>query len=292
MRKAIIEWTTQGENVACFVRVLPRFRLVWRFSPQVQPWQQTLLPTMSHGLSGAITRHVDQATLGGKLTQKQLDDLADAGEKLFSARFTLADGVGRPMATQAITPVKRKRPVKDAFFRTAGMDSNGCSSCHNQPFAGGAGDFAVNVFVSEGFTNADFDTLDPQFSNERNTNHLFGSGLVELLAREMTSELHQLRRDAVAKARASGEEIKLRLITKGVDFGTLKIMPDGMIDLEGLDGIDTDLAIRPFSQKGVMTSLRQFYRQCPQPPSRHAGGRALWHTVDRRDGFRRGRQIR
>ncbi|MEZ5789791.1 MAG: di-heme oxidoredictase family protein [Nitratireductor sp.] len=206
----------------------------------------------------AITRHVDQATLGGKLTQKQLDDLADAGEKLFSARFTLADGVGRPMATQAITPVKRKRPVKDAFFRTAGMDSNGCSSCHNQPFAGGAGDFAVNVFVSEGFTNADFDTLDPQFSNERNTNHLFGSGLVELLAREMTSELHQLRRDAVAKARASGEEIKLRLITKGVDFGTLKIMPDGMIDLEGLDGIDTDLVIRPFSQKGVMTSLRQF----------------------------------
>ena len=206
----------------------------------------------------AITSHVDQSGLAGKLSRSRLDALVKAGEHLFTARFTPADGVGRPMATQAITPVKRKRPVKDAFFRTAGMDSNGCSSCHSQPFAGGAGDFAVNVFVSEGFTNADFDTLDPQFSNERNTNHLFGSGLVELLAREMTADLHELRRDGVARARTTGEKVKLHLVTKGVDFGTLVIMPDGMIDLSGLDGIDTDLVIRPFSQKGVMTSLRQF----------------------------------
>ncbi|MEZ5870516.1 MAG: di-heme oxidoredictase family protein [Nitratireductor sp.] len=212
-----------------------------------QPWAER-----------AITSHVDQNTLKGVLSKAELDALIAAGEHLFAGRFTAADGVGRPMATQAITPVKRKRLVKDAFFRTAGMDANGCSSCHNQPFTGGAGDFAVNVFVSEGFTNADFDSLDPQFSNERNTNHLFGAGLVELLAREMTAELHELRKDGLDKAHASGQEVNLRLITKGVDFGTLKIMPDGMIDLSGLDGIDTDLVIRPFSQKGVMTSLRQF----------------------------------
>jgi len=31
-----------------------------------------------------------------------------------------------------------------------------------------------------------------------------------------------------------------------------------MVDLSAIDGIDADLVIRPFSQKGVMTSLRQF----------------------------------
>jgi hypothetical protein len=102
------------------------------------------------------------------------------------------------MATQAIIPTKRKRPP-DSFQRIAGTDSNACSSCHREPVMGGAGDFTVNVFVNEGFVNADFDTTDPQFSNERNTNHLMGAGLVELLAREMTADLHAIRRDTLKR---------------------------------------------------------------------------------------------
>ena len=34
--------------------------------------------------------------------------------------------------------------------------------------------------------------------------------------------------------------------------------PTALFDLEKLEGIDTDLNVRPFSQKGVFTSLRQF----------------------------------
>ena len=79
------------------------------------------------------------------------------------------------------------------------MDANACSSCHNEPFAGGAGDFTTNVFVSEGFESADFDSTDPQFSNERGTNSLFGAGLLELLAREMTAELQAERRAACVR---------------------------------------------------------------------------------------------
>ncbi|GIL00687.1 MAG: hypothetical protein BroJett030_05860 [Alphaproteobacteria bacterium] len=206
----------------------------------------------------AIAAHVERDDHVGTLDAARLQALRDAGEALFKARFTPADGVGRPMATQAITPVKRKRPFRLAFFRTAGMDANSCAGCHNDPVVGGAGEFVVNVFVSEGFTDTDFDNLDPQFSNERNTNHLFGAGLVELLAREMTADLHRLRAEAVRAARAAGAPVEVRLLTKGVDFGLLKVMPDGMIDLAGLDGVDTDLVVRPFSQKGVMTSLRQF----------------------------------
>ena len=89
------------------------------------------------------------------------------GETLFSARFTTRDGAGRPMATQAIIPTKRRQPPEQTFFRTAGLDAGSCAACHNLPKAGGAGDFVTNVFVSEGFESADFDNLDPQFSNER-----------------------------------------------------------------------------------------------------------------------------
>ncbi len=206
----------------------------------------------------AVPAHVEAGDYAGRLDAATLKRLRAEGERLFDAKFTPADGLGRPMATQAITPVKRKRPARDGFSRTAGMDANACSSCHSEPAIGGAGSFSVNVFVSEGFTNTEFDSLDPQFSNERNTNHIFGAGLIELLAREMTADLQRLRAEAVKKARQTGEPVKVTLVSKGVDFGTLTIEPDGMVDLSGLDGVDTDLVIRPFSQKGVMTSLRQF----------------------------------
>ncbi len=206
----------------------------------------------------AIQQHIDLRQYHGKLTADQLDSLVQAGKSLFSASFTVADGVGRPMATQAIIPTKRKRPPRSEFARTAGLDANACVSCHHQPIAGGAGDFTANVFVSEGFQLSDFDSTDPQFSNERNTNHLFGAGLVELLAREMTIELQQQRRSALSEAHETGETIKKKLNAKGVAFGEIIAHADGRIDTRKIRGVDDDLIVKPFSQKGVMTSLRQF----------------------------------
>ncbi len=206
----------------------------------------------------AIKQHIDLQHYHGTLGADQLETLVQAGKSLFSASFTVADGVGRPMATQAIIPTKRKRPPRSEFARTAGLDANACVSCHHQPIAGGAGDFTANVFVSEGFQLSDFDSTDPQFSNERNTNHLFGAGLVELLAREMTMELHQQRRVALTEARDSGETIKKKLHTKGVAFGVIVAHADGRVDTRNILGVDDDLIVKPFSQKGVMTSLRQF----------------------------------
>lgn len=197
--------------------------------------------------------------VSGRLDAARLKALTDIGEKLFSARFTILDGAGRPEATQAIVPTRRKHPPAiGEFSRTAGMDANACSSCHNLPVVGGAGDFTANVFVSEGFESADFDSIDPQFSNERGTNHLFGAGLLELLAREITADLKSQRQTALKEAAASGQPQRIALSSKGVDYGFLTVAPDGMVDMKELDGIDMDLVVRPFSQKGVMTSLRQF----------------------------------
>lgn len=204
----------------------------------------------------AISTHVQMPE--GVLSKPALEELTRQGKALFSAKFTPHDGGGRPMATQAIIPTKRKRPSSQSFNRVVGMDSNGCSSCHNEPIVGGAGNFVSNVFVSEGFNSQGSDSIDPQFSNERNTNHIMGAGLIELLAREMTADLVALRKEALANARKDKKSTTVKLITKGVNFGELIASPDGLVDLSKLDGLDTDLVIRPFSQKGVMTSLRQF----------------------------------
>ncbi len=207
---------------------------------------------------GVLQPPFAQEQLQGTLDAATFAALHARGEHLFSARFTREDGAGRPLATQAIIPTKRKRPVEFTFRRTSGLDANACVSCHNVPVTGGAGDFTANVFVSEGFTNADFDSLDPQFSNERNTNHLLGAGLIELLAREMTQDLQAIRHTALQAARSTGAPVKKELLSKGVSFGYVIAEADGVLDLAGISGVDSDLIIRPFSQKGVFASLRQF----------------------------------
>ena len=214
---------------------------------QAVPWSEKALPEA-----------VQSSDYTGRLEHDKLMELIAAGDHLFNARFTTLDGVGRPMATQSIIPTKSRRAPRNRFSRTAGLDANACASCHNVPLIGGAGDFTANVFVSEGFQHSDFDTTDPQFSNERNTNHLFGAGLVELLAREMTRDLQAQRAHALIEARGTGKQLSVALQTKGVTFGKLIVMPDGRVDPDGIEGVDHDLVIRPFSHKGVMTSLRQF----------------------------------
>ncbi|MBU4529091.1 MAG: hypothetical protein KUA43_17595 [Hoeflea sp.] len=223
----------------------------------------------------------------GVLSRSELANLTAIGEALFSANFTTQDGVGRPQATQAIDPTRRKHPREQVFFRTAGPDAGSCAACHNQPVVGGAGDFVTNVFTSEGFESADFDSLDPQFSNERGSNHLFGAGLVEMLAREMSHELQSIRGETLSRARADNAAIRRKLETKGVEFGFITAEPDGSVNLDELDGVDTDLVIRPFSQKGVMTSLRQFtvnamnHHHGIQPDERFG---ARWTGSDDHDG--------
>lgn len=212
------------------------------------------LPWSEH----ALPEPVNSKQYQGVLNQAQLHELIESGRVLFNARFATPDGVGRPMATQAIIPTKRRRTPRSEFSRTAGLDANACSSCHNVPTIGGAGDFSANVFLSEGFQHTNFDTTDPQFSNERNTNHLFGAGLIELLAREMSADLSMSRHQALLNAKQSGAQVKRALESKGIRFGYLLAYPDGRVDTRAIEGVDHDLVIRPFSHKGVMTSLRQF----------------------------------
>jgi hypothetical protein len=204
-----------------------------------------------------FTTHVD-FDAAAKTGPTALPALIERGRQLFKAKFTTEDGAGRPKATQAIIPTKRKHGVNPPFARTSGPDSNSCFGCHNDPIVGGSGDDVANVFVSEGFESAEFDNVDPTFSSERHTIALMGAGLVELLAREMTADLQNERNEAVKRAWATGAAVTADLVSKGVRYGAITAHPDGIVDLDRIEGVDADLIVRPFSRKGVFTSLRQF----------------------------------
>ena len=220
-------------------------------APNVAPWEE--------GAVGAPWTWADaQAAGSGAGSAAGSGALIARGRALFVARFTDAEGAGRPMATQADIPTPRRRPAAQAHQRLSGPDATSCADCHHQPVIGGAGGFAANAFTAEGARNAEFDILDPQFSSERGTTHLFGAGLIELLAREMTRDLRGLRAQAAAEARATGAPVTVALETKGVRFGALTALPDGTLDTGKVEGIDPDLTLRPFGQKGVVGTLRRF----------------------------------
>ncbi len=213
-----------------------------------------------------------------------LSRLLRHGERLFSASWTLQDGAGRPLSKGTGTPISDPgAPLvfPRSFNRVSGPDANACAGCHNRPRAGGGGDVVANVFVlGQRFDFATFDDADPvplrgsvdeqgrpqtlqSIANERSTLGMFGSGYIEMLAREMTAELQALRDDIPAGG-------SVNLMAKGVGFGTLSRAPDGTWITSAVEGIPgaslvpdgsrepPSLVIRPFHQAGRVVSLREF----------------------------------
>lgn len=219
------------------------------------------------GEAPALGAHARQADIdGGAMT---LARIVERGERVFTASFNTLDGAGRPESTDTSPDNFRARRVfPDNFNRVSGPDANSCASCHTIPILGGGGDNASNVFVLADrleFVNFDGGAGDggerhalKTVGNERTSVSLFGAGYVELLAREMTADLHAIRDSARRDAKASGKTASAELVSKGVRFGRLSANPDGTLDANLVEGVDADLVIRPFMQKGTITSLREF----------------------------------
>jgi hypothetical protein len=87
---------------------------------------------------------------------------------------------------------------------------------------------------------------------------MHGGGAIELLAREMTLELHGIRKRAVERARQEGQTVRVPLVTKGISFGFVTALADGTLQLNEVQGVDRDMVVRPWGQKGTVTSLRTF----------------------------------
>lgn len=192
----------------------------------------------------------DAPVLAGHIEQDYIVDgtlsfsrIFEHGKQLIVAALNICDGQGRPATTGGS---ETRQPGQPTFIRTSGPDSNACAGCHAQPRAGGAGDFVANAFVLAQKLDPVTESVSPQFSNERNTLGMFGSGAIEMLAREMSIDLQDQ-----AATLADGEHA---LRTKGVDF---HVTIDGG-EVVASQGVDADLVIKPFHQAGVVVSLREF----------------------------------
>jgi len=205
------------------------------------------------GEQPAVREHLDQAAVDAG--DVSFDELFRKGQLLFDARFNRLDGQGRPASTGGGAP---REPDEPAFSRTSAPDSTSCAGCHAQPRSGGAGDFVANVFVLAQTLDPVTPSIEPQFSDERNTLGMMGAGPIEMLAREMSEELIAIREAAASQAAETGESVTRDLVAKGVNFGTITVQPDGLVDPSGIEGVDWDLIVKPFHQKGAVVSLREF----------------------------------
>ena len=215
-----------------------------------------------------------------------LEELLDCGEKLFRAEWTRQEGGGRPMTGGTGNPLSDpSSPLTFPrnFNRVTARDANSCFGCHNAPFStpGGGGDFTAGVFVAaQRFDFGTFDHADAitkrgsidekgdyanleTIGNYRASLGMFGSGFIEMLSRQMTSELRAIR-DATAPGGTR------QLFTKGISFGSIRRGVGGEWDVSNVTGLPEQslatvgagnppsLIIHPFHQSGSVVSLRQF----------------------------------
>lgn len=159
------------------------------------------------------------------------------------------------------------------FLRLDGIDSQSCFECHHsigvyhEPgtvssamtrkpgVVGGAAGRANTLFQ-----NTDWPTRLAIFY--RSPPHVFGTGYGQRLADEMTLDL-LVRKSAADHAAKSkpGEEVCVPLQAKTSSFGTYcATFEDGEIreNLTRVEGVTSDLVVRPFQFKGIASSVRHF----------------------------------
>ncbi len=155
------------------------------------------------------------------------------GQKLFQRKFTFAQGLG-PRTGDGIGDIE-----KDGSLGAGLVDS--CAGCHGRPreSAGVGG----NVFTRP---------------DSRDAPHLFGLGLQEMLADEITHRLRRVRRRTIKEAKRLGKAVTHDLVAKGIRYGSITAQPDGTLDTSKVEGVDHDLRVRPFFAEGTTISIREF----------------------------------
>jgi hypothetical protein len=155
------------------------------------------------------------------------------GRQLFNRKFSREQGIG-PIVGDGRGDINTKLELGAGF-------SDSCAGCHGLP-RGSAG-FGGGVVTRP---------------DSRNAPHLFGLGLREMLGDEITAELRARRDQAIAAARATQSRVVGRMTAKGIDYGYITANPDGSVDTSNVQGVDSDLRVRPFFAHGGSFSIRDF----------------------------------
>ena len=155
------------------------------------------------------------------------------GRQLFQRKFTQAQGQG-PNEGDGSGDINTNLAIG------AGL-SDSCASCHGRPR--GSGGVGGNVVTRP---------------DSRDAGHLFGLGLKEMLADEITTDLRSTRDLAIAQAQQRKKSVTLKLLSKGVRYGSITANPDGSVDTSQVAGLDPDLRVKPFFAEGSTISIREF----------------------------------
>lgn len=155
------------------------------------------------------------------------------GRQLFQRKFTHAQGQG-PNETDGVGDLNADPAIG------AGL-ADSCALCHGRPrgSAGVGGNVATRP-------------------DSRDTPHLFGLGLKEMLADEITADLRKTEALALTVASQRNRAVTVRLVSKGIRYGSITANPDGSVDTSELSGVDPDLRVKPFNADGSAFSIRQF----------------------------------
>ncbi len=155
------------------------------------------------------------------------------GRQLFQRKFQVAQGMG-PITGDGEGDIELDGSIG------AGL-ADSCGACHGRPrgSAGFGGDVATRP-------------------DSRDAPHLFGLGLVEMLADEMTADLRALRTQALQQAASSNSPVTKTLTAKGIGFGSITAFPNGTVDTQNVVGVDPDLRVKPFFAQGGSFSIREF----------------------------------
>ena len=234
------------------------------------------------GQEVAIPQHLQN----GQEFHISLTTLLEFGRQLFAANWTIQEGQGRPLAKGVGTPTALSDLSSPLVFprnfnRFSAPDANSCAGCHNVPIVGGAGDIVGNVFVlGQRFDSVTMDHSDTvptrgaldengnfvtalNFADSRATPGMFGSGYLELLAREITADLR-----AIENTIQPGQSAAL--VSKGIQFGRLARTATGVWDTSAVTGLPPQalsssdasnppsLILQPWHQVGNVVSIRQF----------------------------------
>ncbi len=127
------------------------------------------------------------------------------GRQLFQRKFTRTQGQGPNFGDGA------GNIDKDIAIGAGLADS--CAACHGRPrgAAGSGGDVVTRP-------------------DSRDAPHLFGLGLKEMLADEITADLRNARDRALSNAQRLARPVTVQLVSKGIHYGSLQAQPDGTVD--------------------------------------------------------------
>ena len=156
------------------------------------------------------------------------------GRQLFQRKFSTDEGQGPRVNVASTGDITQNRALG------AGL-TDSCAACHGRP-RGSAG------FGGDVNTRPD----------SRDAPHLFGLGIVEQLADEMTHTLRNRRDQALTIAEKRNRCVTMPLKAKRTSFGYITACPDGKIDTSQVEGVSNDLRVRPFFHQGGTVSIREF----------------------------------